>query len=33
VDGADTIDTDDFIARLYVDPEPSVGLGTEEPKP
>jgi hypothetical protein len=32
-DGADTIDTDDFIARLYVDPEPSTGLGAEQPKP
>jgi hypothetical protein len=32
-DGADTIDADNFIARLYVDPEPTTGLGAEQPKP
>lgn len=32
-DGADTIDADNFIARLYVDPEPTTGLGVEQPKP
>jgi hypothetical protein len=32
-DAGDTIDTDDLIARLYVEPEPTTGLGTEEPKP
>jgi hypothetical protein len=33
VDAADTIDTDNFIARLYVEPEPTTGLGAEQPKP
>ena len=33
VDGADTIDTDDFLARLYVEPEPTTSLGAEQPKP
>ena len=33
VDAADTIDTDNFIARLYVEPEPTTGLGVEQPKP
>jgi hypothetical protein len=33
VDGTDTIDADNFIARLYVDPEPTTGLGAEQPKP
>ena len=32
-DAADTIDADNFIARLYVDPEPTTGLGAEQPKP
>jgi predicted ribosomally synthesized peptide with SipW-like signal peptide len=33
VDAADTIDADNFIARLYVEPEPTTGLGAEQPKP
>jgi hypothetical protein len=32
-DAGDTIDADDLIARLYVEPEPTTSLGTEQPKP
>jgi len=32
-DAADTIDTDNFIARLYVEPEPTTSLEAEQPKP
>lgn len=33
LDFGDTIDADNFIARLYVDPEPTTSLGAEQPKP